>query len=63
MILCVCKNVNSQQFQDCLQRGMSVEDISAAMGLGSECGCCLEYACRLAEQKQVQHQNTSPHPA
>ena len=49
MIVCICKNINSRQFKDCLQRGMSIEDISLEMGLGTGCGRCLEYACSLIE--------------
>ena len=49
MIVCVCKNINSRQLKDRLQRGMSIEDISLEMGLGTGCGRCLEYACSLIE--------------
>lgn len=51
MIICVCKNVNSHQLKECLQRGMSLEDISEEMGLGTGCGRCLEYACSIAEKE------------
>lgn len=51
MIICVCKNVNSRQLQECLQKGMSLDDISAEMGLGTGCGRCLEYACSMVEKE------------
>ena len=51
MIICVCKNVNSRQLRECLQRGMSLDDISREMGLGTGCGRCLEYACTVAEKE------------
>lgn len=51
MIVCVCKNVNSRQLKECLQRGMSLDDISEEMGLGTGCGRCLEYACTVAEKE------------
>lgn len=51
MVICICKNVNSHQLRECLQRGMSLEDISEEMGLGTGCGRCLEYACNLIEQE------------
>lgn len=51
MIVCLCKNVNSRQLQECLQKGMSLDDISQEMGLGTGCGSCLEYACRLVEKE------------
>ena len=49
MVVCICKNINSRQLKDCLLRGMSIEDISLEMGLGTGCGMCLEYACSLIE--------------
>ena len=51
MIICVCKNVNSRQLKECLQRGMSLDDISEEMGLGTGCGRCLEYAFTMVEKE------------
>ncbi len=51
MVICVCKNVNSRQLQECLQRGMSLDDIANEMGLGTGCGRCLEYVCSIAGQE------------
>ena len=51
MVICVCKNVNSRQLQECLQRGMSLDDIANEMGLGTGCGRCLEYVCLIAGQE------------
>ena len=51
MVVCICKNINSRQLRECLQSGMSIEDISEEMGLGTGCGRCLEYACNLVEQE------------
>ena len=53
MIICLCKNVNSQQLKECLQRGMSLDDISEEMGLGTGCGGCLEYACNMIERESA----------
>ena len=54
MIVCVCKNLNSGQLKEYIQRGMSIEDISEEIGLGTGCGACLEYACNLVE-KELAH--------
>ncbi len=51
MIICVCKNVNSKQLKEYLAQGMSLEDISEQIGLGTGCGSCLEYACRVADKE------------
>ena len=52
MIVCICKNINSSQLKECLNRGMSLDDISQEMGLGTGCGSCLEYACGLINDAQ-----------
>ncbi|MFT7219653.1 MAG: bacterioferritin-associated ferredoxin [Candidatus Azotimanducaceae bacterium] len=52
MIICVCTNVNSRQLRECLQRGMSIEDISEEVGLGTGCGRCLEYATHIVEKER-----------
>ena len=49
MIVCICKNISSRQLKECIHRGMSIEDITQEMGLGTGCGSCLEYACSLIE--------------
>ena len=51
MIICVCKNVNSRQLTECLQRGLSLDDISKEVGLGTGCGKCLEYAVGVVERE------------
>ena len=52
MIVCICKNINSHQLEECLARGMSLDDISEEMGLGKGCGSCIEYACSLTDETQ-----------
>ena len=54
MIICICKNVNSRQLRECLQKGMSLDDISEEMGLGTGCGRCLEHAVTVAEKELSQ---------
>ena len=51
MIICVCKNVNSRQLKECLSQGMTLDDISKEMGLGTGCGNCLEYAVHMIERE------------
>ena len=67
MIVCICKNVNSRQVHECLRRGMSIEDMSDEMGLGTDCGSCLEQASKLAvasmKQSTSLKQNTSTRSA
>ncbi|MBO7005396.1 MAG: (2Fe-2S)-binding protein [Pseudomonadales bacterium] len=43
--------MNSRQLKECLAKGMSLDDISEQMGLGTGCGRCLEYACRVVEKE------------
>ncbi|MEK9822567.1 MAG: (2Fe-2S)-binding protein [Gammaproteobacteria bacterium] len=51
MIVCICKNVNTRQIQECLERGMTLDDISEEMGLGTGCGRCLDYAGTLVDKE------------
>ena len=59
MIICVCKNISSEQLQDCRRRGMSLAEIAEQMGLGSRCGSCLEYACQLLRDEAATHEATT----
>ena len=52
MIICICKNINTSQLRDGLQRGLSLDDITDEMGLGTGCGSCLEYASNMIQREQ-----------
>ena len=49
MIVCICKNISSKQLKECLHLGMTTEDICYELGLGTECGSCLDYARNIVE--------------
>lgn len=51
MIICICKNINTSQLRDGLQRGLSLDDITDEMGLGTGCGSCLEYASSMIQKE------------
>tara|TARA_Y100001935_G_C17284788_1_gene499681 strand:+ start:102 stop:290 length:189 start_codon:yes stop_codon:yes gene_type:complete len=50
MVVCVCKNVNSKKILQGLGAGLTLEDITVQLGLGSKCGSCLETARELVEK-------------
>lgn len=47
MIVCLCQNVNTRDLRECLDRGLTLEEVRAELGLGAGCGACLEQACQL----------------
>ena len=52
MIVCVCKNINSKKILRGLRSGLTLDEIKNQLGLGSQCGTCLEKAQEL-EMKTV----------
>ena len=44
MIVCLCENINSRKIQECFEAGMTLEEIRLRLGLGNQCGSCLEAA-------------------
>ena len=47
MIVCICQNISSRDLRERLARGLSIEEVSQELGLGTGCGACLEYACQM----------------
>lgn len=52
MIVCVCKNVNTASIRESLESGMTLEEISSNLGLGTGCGQCLAFAEELVEEEK-----------
>jgi bacterioferritin-associated ferredoxin len=52
MIVCVCHAVTDKQIRNCARLGCtSVEALSFELGVGTQCGCCKEFAAQvLAEE-------------
>ncbi len=49
MIVCVCRRVSDSAITAAVERGAgSLDEIAAATGAGSDCGCCHETIEQLA---------------
>lgn len=53
MIVCVCKRVNSSQIKEAVRNGAAdVLDVSQKLGLGTGCGCCVEFAEQMIDDER-----------
>ncbi|MGH8670412.1 MAG: (2Fe-2S)-binding protein [Burkholderiales bacterium] len=51
MYVCICKAVTEEQIRCCVQNGVrSVKELRLLMGVGSECGSCVNCARQVIEQ-------------
>jgi len=48
MLVCICNRISSSEIQSYLEQGRGLNAVMADLGLGSNCGCCLETALELA---------------
>ena len=46
MYLCICKGITHQELDEALQskKNASAKDVLRSLGIGSDCGCCLQDA-------------------
>jgi bacterioferritin-associated ferredoxin len=57
--VCVCKAITQKQLEDAVasRKGQSAKTIMKALGVGSECGTCLEEA--IQQMLQVSKKNST----
>lgn len=54
MYVCICRGITEKQLrQIAQQQPCSVQELSAVTGVGSDCGCCMEYACQVLQDLGV----------
>ncbi len=51
MYICVCKAITDKDFEEALTQGGSYKDICTRLGVGSDCGICLQEAYAKATSK------------
>ena len=46
MYVCICKGITQKQLQEAVntRKGQSVKDVLRSLGIGSDCGTCVEDA-------------------
>lgn len=67
MYVCICKGITQKQLEDAVavRKGQSTKDVLRALGVGSDCGTCVEDAVEklLQSNRQAPRQtkdNSSP---
>ncbi|NJN75419.1 MAG: glycoprotein [Synechococcaceae cyanobacterium RL_1_2] len=56
MYICVCRGVTEKQLNEITKSDdCSMEQIMDQTGLGSDCGCCVDYAHELLGKKRCHH--------
>lgn len=47
MYICICRGVTERDIAQAVEQGLSSpEQLAAAMGVGTDCGCCIHHACQ-----------------
>lgn len=50
MYICVCKGISDKQLEDARKSSKTIKDVCSHLGLGSECGACIEQALKVFQQ-------------
>jgi bacterioferritin-associated ferredoxin len=54
MYVCICRGITEKQIrQVAQQQPCSMQELSATMGVGVDCGSCTEYACQLLQDLET----------
>ena len=58
MYVCICKGITQKQLEEAVgaRKGQSARDVMKALGLGSDCGTCVEDAV----EQMLQTSNKKP---
>lgn len=63
MYVCICKAITDKQLEDAQKSSMSLREVCNNLGLGSECGACIQEAVEIVNKsknnnKQSQKKNS-----
>ena len=51
MYVCICKGVTEKQVQQAAENGCrSIREVRLCLGVGSQCGKCVNHACKVLEK-------------
>ncbi|BFM39442.1 (2Fe-2S)-binding protein [Synechocystis sp. LKSZ1] len=51
MYICICRGITERDIAQAVQQGVSSpEQLAETMGVGADCGCCLNHACQALAQ-------------
>ncbi|BAW97554.1 glycoprotein 64 [[Synechococcus] sp. NIES-970] len=55
MYVCLCRGITEKQIRQVMeQQNCSMKELSAVMGVGMDCGTCIEYAAQLLQAQTEQ---------
>lgn len=50
MYVCICKAITDKQLKDAQKSAQSIREVCQNLGLGSECGACMQEAVHLIQK-------------
>ena len=54
MYVCICKAITDKQLEEARNSSKSIKDVCKTLGLGSECGSCLQEAIQFIQKSPKQ---------
>jgi bacterioferritin-associated ferredoxin len=57
MYVCICKAITDKQLEDAKKSSQSLREICQNLGLGSECGACIQEAIQVIQKSSSQKQS------
>ena len=56
MYVCICKAITDKQLEDAQKSAQSIREVCQNLGLGSDCGACMQEAVQLIQK--TTHRNS-----
>lgn len=50
MYVCICKAITDKQLEDAKKSSQSLREVCQNLGLGSECGACIQEAVQMIQK-------------
>ena len=58
MYVCICKAITDKQLEDAQKSAMSIREVCNNLGLGSECGACIQDAVKIVNKSKNNKNNS-----
>jgi bacterioferritin-associated ferredoxin len=58
MYVCICKAITDKQLEEAQKKSSSLREICNNLGLGSECGACLQEAVQIIQKSKQSPKST-----
>ena len=60
MYICVCKAITEKQLEEAKKKSKNLREIYKNLGLGSECGTCIDDALEVLNKSKSQYNQDTP---